>query len=109
MKRSVRALCAAVLAAASFGAAAADSPKVLKKVPPEFPGEAVRKGISEGVLKASLAIDGTGGVTDVTIVEATPAKAKVFNDAAVGALKQWKFEGNGKAQTVELKLVFNQD
>ena len=32
-------------------------PQALKKVPPEFPGEAARKGITDGVLKAKLSID----------------------------------------------------
>lgn len=85
------------------------SPKVLKKVPPEFPSEAQRKGITEGVLKAKLSIDGAGAVTDVAILEATPAKAKIFNDAATTALNQWKFEANGKPQSFELKLVFSME
>lgn len=87
----------------------AEGPKVLKKVPPDFPNEAARKGITEGVLRASVTIDDKGIVTAVDIVEALPAKAKVFTAAAVDALKQWKFEGNGKAQVTELKLVFQQD
>jgi periplasmic protein TonB len=85
------------------------APKILKKVPPEFPGEATRKGITDGVLKAKLSIDGAGAVTEVAIVEATPAKAKIFNEAATTALNQWKFEGTGKPQSFELKLVFSQE
>jgi protein TonB len=108
MNRFVKTLCAAAMLAACT-LALADGPKVLKKVPPDFPGEAVRKGITEGVLKASLAIDAAGAVTGVTIVEATPAKAKIFTDAATEALKQWKFVGTGKAETFELKLVFQQE
>lgn len=84
-------------------------PKILKKVPPEFPGEATRKGITDGVLKAKLSVDGSGAVTEVAIVEATPPKAKVFNDAATTALNQWKFEASGKPQSFELKLVFSME
>ena len=97
---------------ATFGAtpvAFAEGPKVLKKVPPDFPNEAARKGITEGVLRASVSIDDKGSVTAVDVIEAIPAKAKVFSAAAVDALKQWKFEGNGKPQFTELKLVFQQD
>ena len=118
MKRYISTVCAAVLLAVSL-AAMADGPKVLKKVPPDFPPEAARKvgmpvqqsvlGITEGVLKASLSIDAGGAVTGVNIVEATPSKAKIFSDAATEALKQWKFAGTGKAETFELKLVFQQD
>ncbi|HJV69474.1 TonB family protein [Ideonella sp.] len=102
----------ALVAALSItpGIAHADgAPKILKKVPPEFPGEATRKGITDGVLKAKLSIDASGAVTEVAIVEATPPKAKIFNDAATTALNQWKFEASGKPQTFELKLVFSME
>lgn len=90
------------------GPALAD-PKVLKKVPPEFPEEASRKNITDGTLKAKLSIDGSGAVTDVQIVDATPARAKVFNAAAIAALSKWRFEGSGKGESVEIKLVFAQE
>ncbi|WP_374566251.1 energy transducer TonB [Ideonella sp.] len=100
---------AAALAFTPHLAHADGPPKIVKKVPPEFPGEATRKGVTDGVLKAKLTIDGNGAVTEVAIVEATPAKAKIFNDAATTALNQWKFEASGKPQTFELKLVFTQE
>ena len=109
---------AAALAVATLALAAAlapapafadGPPKILKKVPPEFPAEATRKGITDGVLKAKLSIDGGGAVTEVAIVEATPAKAKIFNEAATTALNQWKFEASGKPQSFELKLVFQME
>ncbi|HEV8689094.1 MAG TPA: TonB family protein [Ideonella sp.] len=109
---------AAALAVATLALAAAlapapaladGAPKILKKVPPEFPAEATRKGITDGVLKAKLSIDGNGAVTEVAIVEATPAKAKIFNEAATAALNQWKFEASGKPQSFELKLVFQME
>lgn len=110
---SLASACGAVLAALLLTgmpqAAFADGPKVLKKVPPEFPGEAARKGVTDGVLKVKISIDGSGAVSDVAVVEATPPKAKIFSDAAISALKQWKFEGNGSAQSTEMKLVFQQD
>ena len=100
---------AAALPVVPNAARADGAPKVVKKVPPEFPSEATRKGITDGVLKAKLSIDGSGAVTEVAIVEATPAKAKIFNDAATSALNQWKFEATGKPQSFELKLVFSQE
>jgi protein TonB len=84
-------------------------PKVLKKVPPEFPEEAIRKKVSEGVIKAKLSVDGSGSVTNVEVVEATPAKAKVFSEAAIAALSKWKFESTGKGETFEIKLVFSEE
>ncbi|HXD07952.1 MAG TPA: energy transducer TonB [Burkholderiaceae bacterium] len=109
LRLAALALCAALGAVAPAASADTASPKVVKKVPPDFPGEAVRKGITDGVLKARLSIDGQGAVTEVAIVEATPAKAKVFTEAATQALNQWRFEPSGKPQTFELKLVFQQE
>jgi protein TonB len=90
-------------------AQAQSMPKVLKKVPPEFPEEAVRKKVTEGVIKAKLSVDGSGSVTNVEVVEATPAKAKVFSEAAIAALSKWKFESTGKGESFEIKLVFSEE
>lgn len=83
--------------------------KVIKKVPPEFPEEAMRKKVTEGVIKAKVTVDGAGNVIDVEVLEATPAKAKVFNQATIDALSKWKFEATGKQQTGEIKLVFSEE
>lgn len=100
----------AIALASPVGAAWAQAaPKVLKKIAPEFPEEAVRKQITDGVLKARLVTDAQGAVTDVSIVDAAPFKARVFTAAAVTALKQWRFEASGKAETFELKIVFQQE
>ena len=103
-----RTACAALLALALVHSAAAD-PKIIKKVPPDFPEEATRRNISDGTLKAKLTIDGQGAVTAVQILDAVPPKAKVFNDAAVAALSKWRFEPSGKGESVEIKLVFAQE
>jgi TonB family protein len=110
--RARLAIClAGLLALTSVAPVQADgiAPKVVKKVPPEFPLEATRFKVATGVVKAKLSIDGTGSVTDVEILENLPPRAKVFNDAAVTALTKWKFEASGKVETVEIKLVFSQD
>lgn len=92
-------LCASLLA---FAAQAA--PKVVKKVPPEFPREATQKGVASGSVKAKLSIDGEGKVTEVSIVESEPPR--VFDKAVIRALQDWRFEGTGEKQTHEVKLVF---
>lgn len=107
--RSMPRAAAALLLAALLAGGAAAEPKVIKKVPPEYPAEAVRRNITDGVLKAKLTIDGQGSVTDVQIVEAIPAKAKIFSESAVSALSKWKFEASGKGDSVEIKLVFAQE
>ncbi|MFG6466796.1 energy transducer TonB [Roseateles sp. BYS87W] len=94
----------ALVAAASLAHADA---KVLKKVAPEYPAEAVKKNISSGSVRAKIAIAGDGKVSNVDVVEAEPKR--VFDRAAVDALSQWKFEGTGAPQTHEVKLVFKSE
>ena len=98
------ALALALVAAASLAHADA---KVLKKVAPEYPNEAIKKNISAGSVRAKLNIGGDGKVATVDIVEAEPKR--VFDRAATEALSQWKFEGTGAAQTHEVKLVFKSE
>ena len=87
--------------------AALATPKVVKKVPPEFPAEAVRKNINAGSVKAKLTIGPDGKVTDVEILESEPKR--VFDRVSIEALKEWRFEGTGAPQTHEVKLVFRND
>lgn len=83
------------------------SPKVVKKIPPEFPPEAVRKNISSGEVKAKLTIGADGKVTNVEIVDANPKR--VFDKATIAALMEWRFDTGGKDETFEIKLVFRND
>jgi len=88
-------------------AAQASTPKVIKKVPPEFPREAVQQQIANGVVKAKMSIDAEGKVTEVSIVEAEPRR--VFDKAVTRALMDWRFEASGEKQTHEVKLVFRNE
>ncbi|WP_310385275.1 energy transducer TonB [Roseateles sp.] len=92
--------------ALAFGAQAA-APKIMKKVPPEFPAEAAKASVSSGVVKAKMLIDADGAVTGVDIVEAQPRK--VFDKAVIRALMDWRFEASGEKQSHEVKLVFNNE
>lgn len=83
------------------------TPKVVKKVPPEFPAEAVRKNINAGSVRAKLSIGPDGKVTEVEIVEAEPKR--VFDKVSRDALMDWRFEPSGEKQTHEVKLVFRND
>ena len=98
------ALTLALVATASLAHADA---KVLKKVAPEYPSEAVKKNIVSGSVRAKIAIAGDGKVSNVEVVEAEPKR--IFDRAAVDALSQWKFEGTGAPQTHEVKLVFKSE
>ena len=86
--------------------AAQATPKVVKKVPPEFPNEATKRGISAGSVKAKVSIEADGKVSNVEILEAEPKK--VFDRAVIAALMEWKFEP-GEKTTHEVKLVFKNE
>lgn len=87
--------------------ATAATPKVIKKVPPDFPREAAQQSISTGVVKAKMNIDAEGKVTNVEILEAEPRR--VFDKAVTRALMDWRFEASGEKQTHEVKLVFKNE
>jgi protein TonB len=96
-----------LLSALLIATSAIAAPKVLKKVPPEFPSAATKKGVTSGSVKAQIQIGPDGKVTDVVILEAAPPK--LFDKAVIEALMEWRFEGSGEKQTHELKLVFNSE
>lgn len=102
-------LLVAALALGSFQAAvqAQPAPKIVKKVAPEFPGEAVRKGIDKGIIKVRLTVDGGGVPTEVAVLDTQPAKARMLGDPVAEALKAWRFEGAGKPATFELQIVMS--
>ncbi|MBV8502002.1 MAG: TonB family protein [Paucibacter sp.] len=92
--------------AVSFSALAA-VPKLVKKVPPEFPVEATRKSISSGTVTAKVSIEADGKVSHVEIVEANPKR--VFDRAVTDALMDWRYEASGEKQQTEVKLVFKNE
>jgi len=85
----------------------AGTPKVVKKVPPEFPAEATKQSITSGAVKAKMSIEADGSVSGVEILESQPRK--VFDKAVKAALMDWRFEPSGEKQTHEVKLVFSNE
>lgn len=96
--------------------AAVDAPIIdnevvpLVRIPPKYPRVASRRGI-EGVVTVSFIITKEGTVRDPKVVKAEPAN--VFNDAALAAIRKWKFKPklvDGQAverqatQEIEFKL-----
>jgi protein TonB len=94
------------LAAAKPSAPAPDPglAKLLSRVDPEFPAEALRAGADRGTVRARMTLDGAGNVTRVEIVEASPRR--VFDRAVVRALSQWKFTEGASGRTVEGEVDF---
>ena len=77
---------------------------LLSQEQPEFPRDALRDGIAGGRVRAKLTIDAAGSVSDVAIVEATPAR--VFNRAVTQALSRWKFNPGVEGRTFVTEITF---
>jgi len=96
---------AAAKAAAPQPAAPALAPaKLVSKVDPDFPREAVTAGAEKGSVKARMTLDGNGNVTRVEVVEAIPRR--LFDRAVVRALSQWHFNEGPSGRTVETEVEF---
>ena len=80
------------------------APRLLSRVEPEFPAEAVRAGIDTGTVLAKLTLDGGGNVTQVEIVNANPRR--VFDRSVARALSRWKFNEGSAGRTVESEIAF---
>lgn len=63
-----------------------------RKVDPTYPRQAIKDGI-EGSVEAMLTISPSGDVIRVDIVKSHPPR--VFDAAAITAMMQWKFRGDG--------------
>ena len=96
---------AAAKAAAPQPAAPALAPaKLVSKVDPDFPREAVTAGAEKGSVKARMTLDGNGNVTRVDIVDAKPRR--VFDNAVTLALAQWKFNDGATGRIYDTEVLF---
>jgi protein TonB len=84
--------------------------KRTRMVAPTYPSDALKRGI-EGWVELAFTVQPNGTVDDVEVRNASPAET--FDDAAVRAIRQWRFEPvqrNGKAvpQRAMVRLRFNE-
>ena len=77
---------------------------VLSREQPDFPREAVRAGIESGSVRARVVINAAGGVSNVVILEAKPAR--VFDRSVSQALQRWKFNPGAEGRTYETEVNF---
>ncbi len=85
--------------------------KLVHAVSPEFPRYARRKGIS-GYVKVAFIVDERGRVRNAKVVDAEPKT--YFEDAALDAISQWKFDpfredGKSISKRVVQRVDFNLD
>jgi TonB family protein len=67
---------------------AVNPPRLLKKVDPAYPPGARQSGL-KGYVVLNVRTDGQGNVKDVMVIRST---GDVFNEPAMAAVKQWKYE-----------------
>ncbi len=84
--------------------APAAAARLVNRVDPDFPREAVQSGVDKGNVKARMTLDETGAVTRVEVLEATPRR--IFDRAVVRALSQWKFDEGAAGRTVDTEVDF---
>jgi len=78
--------------------------KLVSRVEPEYPREAVQAGAEKGNVRARMTLDGNGNVTRVEVVESNPRR--IFDRAVVRALSQWHFNEGPSGRTVETEIEF---
>ncbi len=84
---------------------APDGPRLIKKVEPVYPEELIKAGKSGRVI-VEASTDEEGNVVKVNPIEGP----KEFYEAAISALKQWKYEPfiiDGKKKSVKFNVVFS--
>lgn len=80
-------------------------PKLIKKVNPEYPEDAVKQGI-QGKVVIEATTDKKGIVVEAKVIDGHP----LLNKAALKALKQWEYEPyiiDGEKKAVKFTVVMN--
>jgi TonB family protein len=77
------------------------TPKLIKMVQPEYPQEALMRGI-EGWVDVSLEVNAAGNVVAPRIEDSS--RGRLFNRAALNAVEQWKYEPRDGATSERLRV-----
>ncbi len=74
---------------------------------PAFPRDALAQGVTKGTVRARVAIDASGKVTAVEILDAQPRR--VFDRAVQRALGRWTYEPGEPARSADVEVSFERD
>ncbi|MBF6022488.1 energy transducer TonB [Lysobacter niastensis] len=102
MRRSLHAIGLAALVLSFATPALSAELKPIKRVEPQYPAEAARAG-TQGFVEVEFTVDDGGNVANVSVVNAKPAR--VFEQSAVKAVKQWQFAPGGGRGKVRLDFA----
>jgi protein TonB len=78
--------------------------RLVQRVEPEFPREAIQAGAEKGLVQARLTLDERGNVTRVEVLEANPRR--VFDRSVIRALSQWRYTDGAAGRNVEVEIAF---
>jgi protein TonB len=79
--------------------------RLVSRVEPDFPREALQAGEEKGLVQARMTLDERGNVTRVEVLESRPRR--LFDRSVVRALSQWKYNDGTAGRTVEIEIAFN--
>ncbi len=77
----------------------------VKAVQPEFPQSVVLR-VHKGNVEVRFEVDPAGTVVDATVVQSSNAR---LNNAAVDAVRQWRFKPTPTGHTAAVNLIFDID
>lgn len=85
-------------------ASASNELRAVSTPPPSYPPDALRSGQS-GEVQVEFTVGTDGSVSNVRVVRATPPR--VFDRAAVAAVRRWRFQPVGSPVTTRRTIGFN--
>lgn len=101
---------AQLASAAPTSVPASSAPKrltPLTREDPAFPREALARGITHGTVRARLAIDASGKVAGVDILDSQPRR--VFDRSVKFALERWTFAPGEASRSTEVEVRFDRE
>jgi len=79
-----------------------ESVKPVKRVVPEYPAVLSRMGLG-GVVRLQVEIAADGNVQDIAV----KGGGAILAEAAIKAVKQWKFPASGQKKSIEVMVEFD--
>jgi TonB family protein len=73
------------------------------RVPVQFPKAAAQQGLESGTVRARLAINADGRVTQVTVLGSS---SRLFDREAIRALEEWRFNAGAAQRSYEVEIEF---
>lgn len=80
---------------------------LVDRVEPKFPTQAIREGITSGSVTVKFTVDTDGSVLNPVVTDAKPRRG-IFDDAALRAVRNWKFKPLSAPRDTSVIVDFSQ-